>query len=162
VNTGQGLAALMTHQDVDKASALPGLPAQIPEDEPIDTNRRRRCVRYKALSCSHRCARRHGLDSTTRRGEVLASAHARRKLAQQGDRRHRTRRRRRMEKVQRLSQAFAGRAHDVPFKSTDGQSSAVAPRRFPGDRDGHPCRDREPDGGTCTHSVHSHRWHIRS
>jgi hypothetical protein len=37
VKTGQIRAALMTHQDVDDASALPGLLAQIPVDEPIDT-----------------------------------------------------------------------------------------------------------------------------
>jgi len=30
-------AALMTHQDIDDASALPGLLAQIPADESIDT-----------------------------------------------------------------------------------------------------------------------------
>ncbi|AMM18503.1 hypothetical protein AX768_30080 (plasmid) [Burkholderia sp. PAMC 28687] len=37
VKTGQIRAAMMTHQDVDDASALPGLLAQIPADEPIDT-----------------------------------------------------------------------------------------------------------------------------
>jgi len=37
VKTGQIRAALMTHQDVDDASALSGLLAQIPADEPIDT-----------------------------------------------------------------------------------------------------------------------------
>jgi hypothetical protein len=37
VKTGQVRAALMTHQDVDDASALSGLLAQIPADEPIDT-----------------------------------------------------------------------------------------------------------------------------
>jgi hypothetical protein len=37
VKTGQVRAALMTHQDVDDASVLPGLLAQIPADEPIDT-----------------------------------------------------------------------------------------------------------------------------
>lgn len=37
VKTGQIRAAVMTHQDVDDASALPGLSAQISADEPIDT-----------------------------------------------------------------------------------------------------------------------------
>lgn len=37
VKTGQIRAALMTHQDVDDAGALPGLLAQIPADEAIDT-----------------------------------------------------------------------------------------------------------------------------
>jgi Transposase DDE domain len=37
VKTGQICAALMTHQDVDDANALPGLLAQISADEPIDT-----------------------------------------------------------------------------------------------------------------------------
>jgi hypothetical protein len=37
VKTGQIRAALMTHQDVDDAGALPGLLAQIPADEPVDT-----------------------------------------------------------------------------------------------------------------------------
>ncbi|OTP78523.1 Mobile element protein [Caballeronia sordidicola] len=37
VKTGQIRAALMTHQHVDDAKALPGLLAQIPADEPIDT-----------------------------------------------------------------------------------------------------------------------------
>jgi len=35
--TGQVRAALMTHQDVDDASVLPGLLDQIPADEPIET-----------------------------------------------------------------------------------------------------------------------------
>jgi hypothetical protein len=37
VKTGQVRAALMTHQDVDDASVLPGLLGQIPADEPIET-----------------------------------------------------------------------------------------------------------------------------
>jgi hypothetical protein len=37
VKTGQIRAAQMTHQDVDDASALPGLLAQISADETIDT-----------------------------------------------------------------------------------------------------------------------------
>ncbi len=37
VKTGQIRAALMTHQDVDDASALSSLLAQIPANEPIDT-----------------------------------------------------------------------------------------------------------------------------
>jgi len=37
VKTGQVRAALMTHQDVDDASVLPGLLGQIPVDEPIET-----------------------------------------------------------------------------------------------------------------------------
>jgi hypothetical protein len=37
VKTGQVRAALMTHQEVDDASVLPGLLGQIPVDEPIDT-----------------------------------------------------------------------------------------------------------------------------
>jgi hypothetical protein len=37
VKTGQIRAALMTHQDVDDASALPGLLARIPVTEAIDT-----------------------------------------------------------------------------------------------------------------------------
>ena len=36
VKTGQVRAALMTHQDVDDASVLPGLLGQIPADEPIE------------------------------------------------------------------------------------------------------------------------------
>lgn len=37
VKTGQVRAALMTHQDVDDATALPGLLAQIPTAVSIDT-----------------------------------------------------------------------------------------------------------------------------
>lgn len=37
VNMGQIRVALMARQDVDDASALPGLLAQIPADKPIDT-----------------------------------------------------------------------------------------------------------------------------
>ena len=82
VKTGQIRAALMTHQDVDDASALPGLLAQIPADESIDTTGGDGAYDSKQCHKGNRRARRYAVDSAARRSEALVEGHTRSKLAQ--------------------------------------------------------------------------------
>jgi hypothetical protein len=69
--TGQIRAALMTHQDVDDASALPGLLAQIPADESIDTTGGDGAYDSKHCHKGNRRARRYAIDSAARGRETL-------------------------------------------------------------------------------------------
>jgi len=71
VKTDQIRAALMTHQDVDDASALPGLLAQIPADEPIDTIGGDGAYDTKHCHKGNRRARRYAVDSAARGSEAL-------------------------------------------------------------------------------------------
>jgi hypothetical protein len=71
VKTGQTRAALMTHQDVDDASALPVLLAQIPVDESFDAIGGDGAYDTKHCHKGNRRARRYPIDSAARRSEAL-------------------------------------------------------------------------------------------
>ena len=130
---GQVCAVLMTHRDVDDASVLPELLAQIRPETKVEAVGGDGGLRHHGRPCGHFRARCPGGHSARGRRRALAYQPGRGARAQRGHRPHCPKWQAGLERQKRLSLPLPGGEPDVPLQNADGRQAVGArcgcPRR---------------------------------